>query len=101
MANALYTVYFTGAAGKSIALFYVGSGLIEGIDVGGMKYSGTYQETQTGEFTGVVTFTVPPNTSLITGLSAGPNPISIPVPMTLPANFGDGQSFGLIRPQDR
>lgn len=95
----LYIVYFTAAAGNSIGLFYVGNGLVEGVDVGGIKYSGKYAEDpDTHNLVGVVTFSVPANASLITGLTAGPNPVQIPVPLNLPSNFGNGSVVRIETP---
>jgi len=43
MAKALYVAYFTGVAGQSIGLFYIGDGMLVGVDVATMQYDGSYQ----------------------------------------------------------
>jgi hypothetical protein len=45
---ALYIAYLTGTAGISMALFYIGKGVIAGGDVGGMRYDGIYQTAEDG-----------------------------------------------------
>ena len=38
--KALYVAYFTGVAGQSIGLFYIGGGILAGVDVATMQYDG-------------------------------------------------------------
>ena len=88
----LYRVYFTAAMGSSIGVFYLGGGIIEGVDVGGMAYQGSYeQDHKDAPLIGVVNFVVPPNTTLITGFTAGSTSIALPVPINIPANFASGE----------
>lgn len=98
MTNALYIAYFSGAVGQSIGLFYIGSGVIAGIDVGGMKYEGGYNTAQDGSLEGIVEYVVPPGTSLITGMTGGSTPVKIPVKLRLPANFANGQVLTIPTP---
>ena len=52
MAKALYIAYFTGIAGQSIGLFYIGDGLLVGVDVATMQYSGSYKTKRDGSLQG-------------------------------------------------
>jgi hypothetical protein len=90
--KALYAAYFSGSAGSSMGLFFIGDGIIAGIDVGTVSYDGSYAvNASNGSLEGLVEFTIPANGSLITGVSGGDQPIKIPVRLNLPANFDDGQ----------
>ena len=46
MAKALYVAYFTGVAGQSLALFYIGDGVLAGVDVATMKYTAISPHSQ-------------------------------------------------------
>jgi len=91
-ARALYAAYFSGASGKSIALFYIGDGVIAGVDTGGVTYDGpvTIDETD-GSLQGAVNFTVPAGIPMITGISGPTDPTVLSIPISLPATFADGR----------
>jgi hypothetical protein len=74
MAKALYVAYFTGVAGQSIGLFYIGDGVLVGVDVATMQYDGSYQTKGDGSLEGVVEYVLPAGVSLITGAPAGVAP---------------------------
>lgn len=90
MSKRLYAAYFTGIDGSSLGLFYIGDGIITGVDVGGMKYDGTFRETLDGTLEGVVQFIVPAGMKLVTGLVAGGEPQTLSAPIKLRREFGDG-----------
>src|SRR5712671_6400253 len=69
--KALYVAYLTGVAGQSIGLFYIGDGLIFGVDVGTMQYDGSYATTEDGSMQGAIEYVVPAGVPLITGAPAG------------------------------
>lgn len=98
MSNALYIAYFSGAVGQSIGLFYIGSGVIAGVDVGGMTYDGGYKIAEDGSLEGIVEYNVPPGTALITGMTGGATPVKIPVKLRLPADFANGQVLTIPTP---
>lgn len=84
--------YLTGATGHSVAMFLIGDGVFSGADVGGIKYDGELLERRNGSLDGVVKFSVPAGTHLITGMSAGETPQELTANITLPSNFDDGKS---------
>lgn len=89
--RALYAAYLSGAAGNSLALFYIGDGIIAGVDVGGVTYDGHATPETDGSLQGVVSFTAPAGTPLITGISGPTDPTAISIPISLPAGFADGR----------
>jgi hypothetical protein len=95
MAKSIYSAYFTGAAGIAIGMFCIGDGIIVGADAGGLKYDGTLAELPDGSLEGVVQFKVPPDTQLITGLTARELQ-TIYTPVKLPRGFDDGKTVTLI-----
>ena len=99
MKPAIYVAYFTALTGQSVGLFYIGSGIISGVDVGGIQYDGNYTVDSTdGSLHGMVTFVLPPNIPLITGVVGGSMPTRIPVELNLPADFGDGKTVTISTP---
>jgi hypothetical protein len=59
MSKALYVAYFTGIAGQSIGLFYIGDGILVGVDVATMQYDGSYQTKRDGSLEGAVEYVLP------------------------------------------
>lgn len=98
MGKSLYVAYFTGVAGQSLGLFYIGDGLLVGIDVATMQYSGSYTTEADGTMRGVVEYVLPAGTALITGAPSGAVPARISVNLTLPPNFADGQVLTIETP---
>ena len=96
MSKRLYAAYFTGIDGSSFGLFYIGDGVIAGVDAGGMKYDGTFQETSDGALEGVIQFIVPAGMKLVTGLVAGGQPKTLSAPIKLRREFGDGNAVTRI-----
>ena len=98
MSRAIYAAYFTSFAGQSIGLFYIGDGLLTGIDVGTMKYDGAYKTMPDGSLEGTVEYVVPPGVSLITGTPPSNTPTKLQLKLTLPANFDDGRVITIETP---
>ena len=98
MAKALYVAYFTGVAGQSIGLFYIGDGMLVGVDVATMHYDGSYQTNPDGSLEGVVEYVLPAGASLITGAPTGAAPTRASVKLTLPADFADGRVITIETP---
>lgn len=91
MPKALYVAYMTGAAGQSIGLFYVGDGIIAGVDMGTMKYSGAYTTNPDGGIEGIVEYVIPAGVPIITGATTGATPARVSAPLKLPPDFNDGR----------
>ena len=98
MAKALYVAYLTGVAGRSIGLFYIGDGILAGVDIGTMQYDGTYKTNSDGSMEGALAYVIPPNTSLITGAPAVGALSRITVKLNLPAHFDDGRVLKIDTP---
>lgn len=92
---ALYLAYFTGTAGMSMALFYIGKGIIAGGDAGGMHYDGSYQTTHDGCLVGSIDFVISPGQQVITGTAAGIEAARFTTPIKLPSDFDNGQTIRL------
>jgi hypothetical protein len=98
MAKALYVAYFTGVAGQSIGLFYIGDGVIAGIDVGGMQYDGRYSIGADGSLDGTVNYVLPTGIASITGAPAGAMPMQVATKLTLPPDFAGGRTITIETP---
>jgi hypothetical protein len=98
MGKALYVAYFTGVAGQSIGLFYIGDGVLAGVDVATMQYDGSYTTNIDGSLEGVVDYVLPAGVSLITGAPAGVAPTRVSVKLNLPAGFDDGRVITIETP---
>jgi len=98
MTKALYIGYFTGVAGQSIGLFYIGDGVLAGVDVATMQYDGSYSTKPDGSLEGVVEYVLPAGTALITGAPTGVAPTRVVVKLNLPADFSDGRVINIETP---
>ena len=98
MTKALYIAYLTGVAGQSIGLFYIGDGVLAGVDVATMQYGGAYKTNDDGSLEGDVEYVLPPNVSLITGSPPGLAPTKISLKLTLPNGFHDGRTIKIDTP---
>lgn len=98
MGKALYSAFFTGTTGNSFAIFYIGDGILFGLDAGLATYTGSY--TQAGPdapLVGAIELHAPANTPLITGQPPGGTQ-TINIPLTLPANFANGSVVRIETP---
>ena len=98
MAKALYVAYFTGVACQSLALFYIGDGVLAGVDVATMKYDGNLTTQPDGTMEGVIEYVLPAGVSLITGAPAGVAPTRVSINLSLPAGFDDGRVVAIETP---
>jgi hypothetical protein len=98
MAKALYVAYLTGVAGQSLGLFYIGDGVLAGIDVGTMQYDGAYTTKPDGSLEGAVEYVLPAGVSMITGAPAAVAPTRVSTKLTLPAGFDDGRVITIETP---
>lgn len=98
MPRAIYAAYFTSFAGQSVGLFYIGDGVLAGIDVGTMKYDGVYKVLPDGAMEGVVEYVIPPGVSLITGAPPSASPTKFKLQLTLPPGFDDGRTVTIQTP---
>ena len=90
MDKALYVAYLTGAASQTMALVYIGGGIIAGVDIGTMRYDGSYAVNPDGSLEGTLEYVIAAGTTLITGASPS-TPTKVPMRLHLPANFADGR----------
>lgn len=98
MGKSLYVAYFSGIAGQSLGLFYIGDGLLVGIDAGTVQYDGSYATEADGTMRGMVEYVLPAGTASITGAPSGAIPARASVNLTLPPNFADGQVITIETP---
>ncbi len=99
MFGGIYAAFFTGFSGNSFGLFMFANGTIVGADAGGATYDGQYAEEADGlHIAGSITLRGSAGISLITGMTAGPAGISMPVPIRLPMNFDEHQVFRIDTP---
>jgi hypothetical protein len=89
MSGALYAMNFVGLTGTGVGAVYIGNGKIVGIDVGNLRYSGTYAEAG-GRMRATVTLTAPTGGQLVTGTEL-PAGSQLKATADWPANFADGQ----------
>jgi hypothetical protein len=84
--NGFYAVYLTGSAGQGFAMLVFRNGTVVGIDVAGVKYDGTYTETGSG-LAVKVNVSVPPNTTLVQGVTSGSQSDNSELVFQLPVDF--------------
>ena len=90
MDKSLYIAYLSGAVGSNVALYYIGNGVIAGVDAGGMKYDGAYRIEDDGSYNGNLIYVIPRGVLLITGQQTTEEQ-KIELPFLLPNKFWDGQ----------
>ena len=98
MNRALYVAYFSGVAGQSLGFFYIGDGVVAGINSGTTQYDGTYTEQEDGSLAAAVQYVVPAGTNLITGAASGTSPMRIPLNLSFPRGFDDGRYITIDTP---
>ena len=67
MDRALFISFMTGSAGSTTSLYYIGEGVIAGIDAGGMKYNGVYTINSNGSYQIAMVYFIPKGVLLVTG----------------------------------
>ncbi|MGJ5075515.1 hypothetical protein [Bradyrhizobium oligotrophicum] len=86
--SALYAMHYVGSSSSGDGAIYVGNGKIVGIDVGNLRYSGSYSQ-QAGRLKGTVNLYAPVDGTLVTG-SKVPAGTQWSIKIDWPANFADG-----------
>jgi hypothetical protein len=94
----IYAMYFTGSVSSGFGLLLLQNGIIAGTDSAGGIYDGSYSLDELRTVNINVRLTLPPGGSLVTGASAGENPLVMDIPARLPENFGNGQAIALNTP---
>jgi hypothetical protein len=84
--NGFYAAYLTGNVSQGFAMLVFRNGKIVGVDVGGVKYDGIYNDTGNG-FAVELNVLVPPNTSLVQGVTSGPHGDKSSLEFQLPVDF--------------
>jgi len=84
--DGFYAAYLTGAVLQGFAMLVFRNGKIVGADVGGVQYDGTYVDSGTG-FLVKLKVEIPPNATLIQGVTVGPQGDSSELDFRLPADF--------------
>jgi hypothetical protein len=97
MDKSLYIAYVSGAVGSTVVLYYIGNGIIAGVDVSGMKYDGAYRIEDDGSYEGNLIYTIPRGVLLITGQLTTEEQ-KIELPFILPKKFWDGQVVRIDSP---
>lgn len=88
MAGGFYSAQYAGTAGTGGGAFYIGNGIITGVDVAGGVYDGTYQLLG-GRLNGNAKLGIPGGGALVTGkiLKDGE---TVDVTFSLPTYFANG-----------
>jgi hypothetical protein len=84
--DGFYAVYMTGNAGQGFAMVVFRNGAIVGVDVSGVRYDGTYTVTNR-RFAVRINVTFPPNTTLVQGVTTGPEGDISELEFQLPKDF--------------
>ncbi|WP_316228041.1 MULTISPECIES: hypothetical protein [unclassified Bradyrhizobium] len=86
--SALYAMNYVGSSGAGGGAIYVGNGKILGIDVGNLRYSGSYTQ-QGGRLKGNVDLYAPTGGTLVTGTQVPPG-TKWSLVFDWPTTFADG-----------
>ena len=87
--SALYVMRYVGQTGTGGGVMYVGKGIVAGMDAGGNRYDGSYNETG-GRLRGRVTMSVQAGTVLVTG-QVVPQAAHFEIRIDWPADFDNGR----------
>lgn len=91
--SALYAMRYLGGTGVGIGAVYIGKGTVVGLDAGGGRYSGQYQEAG-GRVKGSVILSMTTDGVLVTGQPI-PAGTKLPIEFDWPSNFASGQPMQL------
>jgi hypothetical protein len=84
--DGFYAIYITGAAQQGFAMLVFKDRKIVGVDAGGVKYDGAYSDAEKG-FAVKLKVSIPPNVTLVQGVSVGPQGDTSEIEFQLPPNF--------------
>jgi hypothetical protein len=96
--DGIYAAYMTGSDGQGFGMFVFLGGVLSGADPLGVRFDGDYAEASDGSVTGTVTVTVPPDGTVIQGVSTGSSSMTYQVPLSLGADFATVPYFSLVTP---
>ena len=88
--SALYIMRYHGQQDQGMGAIYIGKGTIVGVDIGGGRYHGTFQD-QGGRLRATVNLSMPQGGTLVTGQQLQPG-ASVPITADWPSNFANGQA---------
>lgn len=86
--SALYVMSYRGRADSGNGAIYVGRGTIAGVDVGNIRYSGSYHESD-GRIIGTVEMHAASDAELVSGMRV-PAGTRLPISIDWPMTFADG-----------
>jgi hypothetical protein len=97
MNRALLIAFMTGSTGSTTSLYYIGDGVIAGIDAGGMKYDGVYKIAADGTYQVALVYSIPKGVLLITGQKTTEEQ-RIEFAFNLPHRFWEGETIRIEGP---
>lgn len=83
--DGFYAGYMHSSGGQGFAMFVFREGVIAGADPLGVEFDGHYAVREDGSMAGHVSVVVPPNTTLIQGVTTGASGMKYDVPIDLPS----------------
>lgn len=99
MKEGFYSVMYAGTADRGFGVLVLDSGLIYGVDVGGVLYDGTYKfNSATGKIEAVLELTIPPGTHLVQGIPAQTKEWKMPIIAQLDRELGAEQMITVDTP---
>lgn len=97
--DGVYSAYFSGAGGTSLALLLFIGGRISGADESGSTFDGSYELQPTGDaLDGTVTFSLAPGAGSITGFPSGEEGLHYDVPISFPIPIPEDHVFRFETP---
>lgn len=96
--DGIFAAYMTGVNGQGFAMFVFTNGTVVGADPLGVRFTGTYLQDNDGRLTGNMTVTVPPNQTVIQGVSTGASSMTYEVPIKLLCEAESGAVFSVDTP---
>lgn len=87
--DGIYAAFMTGTEGQGFGMFAFLNGQIFGADPLGVRFGGTYSVGEDNRITGTVRVEVPPNGTVIQGVSTGNTGFAYEVPIEFSSDFAD------------
>jgi hypothetical protein len=94
----IYSVSYTGPLGSGIALLLFWNGAVQGADIAGATYDGSYQMVNSNEISCLLEMSIPANTYLVSGAPVSDKPYKILFPITLPFDMTEKEFVRLELP---
>lgn len=89
MKEGFYSVIYAGAADRGFGVLVLDSGMVYGVDVGGVLYDGTYKFNEaTGKIDVKLEMTIPAGTHLVQGVPPRPTEWKMPIVAQLDRELG-------------